>query len=224
MKRSLIALAVFLFCSSAFAQQDNVPRYDAFVGYSYFSSPKLNLVERGVNGEFGINITRWLAIGADYSYFTGHSDIRASDLTPTLQSLLAPLVPILGPNPSVPFDSITYTFTAGPQFNFRQLKWVTFFVRPAIGGIHERATLKPNTPLLTLVVRQIAPGGNQSDLEPFYGAGGGFDLNASKHLGVRVGVDVVHTKLFNNLLAEGRTSVRVSVGPTFRFGKNIVEK
>ncbi|HSM84628.1 MAG TPA: outer membrane beta-barrel protein [Candidatus Limnocylindrales bacterium] len=221
MKVSLIALAAVLLSSAALAQQEYVGRYDAFAGYSYFASPKLNLVERGVNGEFGINVTRWLALGADYSYFTGHSDIRAQDLTPAIQAQLAPLVPLLGPNPSVPFDSITYTFTAGPQINFRQLKWVTFFIRPAIGGLHEKATLKPNNPLLALVVQQIAPSGKKSDLQPFYGAGGGFDLNASRHFGLRVAVDVVHVKLFDGLLAEGRNSVRISVGPTLRFGRNV---
>ncbi len=221
MKSFLIALAALFLCSAAVAQQDYVPRYDLFLGYSYFDSPKLNLVERGFNGEFGVNVNRWLALGVDYSYLTGHSAITPSELNPAVQARLAPVLPLLGPNPQVPFDSITYTFTAGPQINFRQLKWFTFFVRPAIGGLHERATLKPNSPILALVVSQLAPSGKVSDLEPFYGAGGGFDFNASKHLGIRVGVDVVHTKLFKDLLEGGRNSVRVSIGPTIRFGKNV---
>lgn len=221
MKSFLCSLALLMFSSIVFAQQDYVPRYDAFAGYSYFASPKLNLVERGFNGEFGVNVNRWLALGADYSVFTGHSDIRVQDLTPAIQLQLLPLLPLLGPNPVLPFDSKTYTFTAGPQINFRQLKWVTFFVRPAIGGLHETATLKPPNLALALVVTAIAPSGKKSDLEPFYGAGGGFDLNASKHVALRVGVDVVHTRLFEGLLAEGRNSVRVSIGPTFRFGSNV---
>ena len=112
------------------------------------------------------------------------------------------------------------TFTAGPQFNFRQLKAFTFFVRPAIGGMHETATLKPTTPVLGVVVQQLAPSGKKSDLEWFYGVGGGFDLNASKHIGVRVGLDFVHVNLFSDIL-EGRNSLRISVGPTFRFGPNV---
>lgn len=221
MKSLLTALAALFLCSAAVAQQDYVPKYDLFLGYSYFESPKLNLAERGFNGEFGVNVNRWLALGVDYSYLTGHSDITPSELLPSIQAQLAPVLPLLGPNPAVPFDSITYTFTAGPQINFRQLKWITFFVRPAIGGIHERATLTPKSPILALVVKQLSPTGKESDLEPFFGAGGGFDINASKHLGIRVGVDVVHTKLFKDLLAEGRNSVRVSIGPTIRFGKNV---
>jgi hypothetical protein len=216
MNRIVIAVAAFfLFATCAFAQQDYIGRYDAFAGFSYLASPKLNLAERGVNGQFGINVNRWLAIGADYSYFTGHSDIRPQDLTPSLQAQLAPILPLLGPNPAIPFDSITYTFTAGPQINFRQLKWVTFFVRPAIGGMHELATLKPVGPVQTLVVAALAPGGKRSDLKPFYGVGGGLDLNATGHFAIRVGVDVVHVNLFDNILNGGRNSVRVSVGPAF---------
>lgn len=223
--RSAIALAV-LFCASsiALAQQEYVGRYDGFAGFSYLSSPKLNLAERGFNGEFGINWNRWLAIGADYSIFTGHSALSPQELTPALQAQLIPLLPLLGPNPAIPFDSTTYTFTAGPQLNFRQLKWVTFFVRPAIGGMHETATLKPNSPVQALLVASLAPGGKKSDLQPFYGVGGGLDLNVSKHVAVRVATDFVHVKLFSNLLAEGRNSVRVSVGPSFRFGHNVEAK
>ena len=223
MNRILIALAALFLCSSAFAQQDYVGRYDAFAGFSYLSSPKLNLAERGVNAQFGVNLNRWLALGIDYSYFTGHSDLRPQELQPALQAQLAPILPLLGPNPAIPFDSITYTFTAGPQINFRQLKWVTFFVRPAIGGMHELATLKPANPVQAIVVGDLAPGGKQSDLKPFYGVGGGLDLNASRRFAVRIGVDVVHVKLFDNLLNGGRNSVRVSVGPAFKFGKNIVQ-
>jgi hypothetical protein len=222
MGRNPIALVSLLWLSSvAFAQQEYVSRYDAFAGFSYLNSPRLNLAERGFNAEFGVNVRRWLAVGADYSIFTGHSAIRPQDLTTALQIQLIPILPLLGPNPQVPFDSTTYTFTAGPQFNFRQLRWVTFFVRPAIGGMHETATLKPNTPALALVVQQLAPSGKRSDLEPFFGVGGGFDLNASKHVAVRVGFDYVHVNLFEGLLKEGRNSLRISVGPTFRFGPNV---
>jgi len=123
----------------------------------------------------------------------------------------------------VPFDSTTYTFTFGPQINFRQLKWITLFVRPAIGGMHETATLKPNTPILALVTAQLAPSGKKTDLKPFYGIGG-FDINATKHFGIRFAADFVHVNLFDDLLNEGRNSLRLAIGPTFRFGRNVGEK
>ena len=220
MRRTVMVACLCLFPCAVFAQQEYVPRYDAFAGFAYLNSPKLNLAERGFITEFGLNVNRWLVLGVDYSIFTGHSDIRGQDLTPALQQQLALLVPP-GVPVSVPFDSTTYTFTAGPQFNFRQLKWVTFFVRPAIGGMHETATLRPNTPLTTVLVSLLAPGGKKSDLEPFFGVGGGFDINASRHVGIRLGFDYVHVNLFDDLLAEGRNSLRISVGPTFRFGRNV---
>jgi hypothetical protein len=221
-----LSLFIAFTCLSAFAfaQQDYVPRYDTFAGFSYLNSPKLNLAERGFDGEFGINLNRWLAMGGDYSIFTGHSDIHATDLKPAFQAQLVPLLPLLGPNPAVPFDSTTYTFTFGPQINFRQMKWITLFVRPAIGGMHETATLKPNTPILALVTAQLAPSGKKTDLKPFYGIGGGFDLNATKHIGIRVAADFVHVNLFDDLLKEGRNSLRLAVGPTFKFGRNVAGK
>ena len=221
--KALIFVIFVLASVGALAQQEYVPRYDAFTGFSYLDSPKLNLAERGFNAEFGVNVTRWLALGGDYSIFTGHSNITATELKPSIQASLLPLLSRLPPGTvlAVPFNSTTYTFSAGPQFNFRQLKAFTLFVRPALGGMHETATLKATTPLLGALVQQLAPSGEVTDLEWFYGVGGGFDVNASKHLGLRVGLDFVHVNLFSNLLAEGRNSLRISVGPTFRFGPNV---
>jgi hypothetical protein len=36
-----------------------------------------------------------------------------------------------------------------------------------------------------------------------------------------VTLDYEHCFLFKNLLKDSRDSVRISVGPTFRFGKNV---
>lgn len=220
MRRVILLLAVLLFSSAAFAQQDYVPRYTAFAGYSYLNSPKLNLAERGFDAEFGVNWNRWLTIGGDYSYFTGHSTIFPRDLTTAIQLQLAAVVPP-GVPVFLPFDSTTYTFTAGPQFSYRGAKWATFFARPAVGGLHETATLKPSTPLTTLLVAQLVPSGKKADLELFYGFGGGFEIIASRHVGAQVAVDYVHVNLFQGFLGSGRNSLRISVGPTFRFGRNV---
>ena len=220
MKRTLMIVALFLFSSAAFAQQEYVPRYVGFTAYSYLNSPKLNLAERGFNAEGGVNATRWLAIGADYSIFNGHSSLGPQDLTPALQMQLAGVIPP-GVFISLPFTSTTYTFTAGPQFNYRHFKWVTLFARPAIGGMHETARLRPNTPLTAALVAQLVPSGKKTDVEPYYGAGGGFELNASNHWGVRVTFDFVHVNLFSGFLNEGRNSLRISVGPWFGLGPNV---
>ena len=67
---------------------------------------------------------------------------------------------------------------------------------------------------------QLAPTGVKTDLVPFYGVGGGVDLNISHHFGVRMQVDFVRDHLFADLL-NSRNTVRFSVGPAVHFGKNI---
>lgn len=50
MRLSSLAAVILMFSSLGLAQQEYVGRYDAFAGFSYLASPKLNLVERGFNG------------------------------------------------------------------------------------------------------------------------------------------------------------------------------
>lgn len=223
--RRLLLFLVLSLSLNAFAQQSYVSRFDTFTGFSYLHSPKINLAGRGFNGEFGVNVNRWLALGADYSIFGGHSTLFPDQLTPALQAALAqqlaevPLPP--GYVVQVPFDATTYTFSAGPQINYRHFEKVTFFVRPALGLMHESVTAKPADPIQTAIVAGLAPGGVKKDNVVFYGAGGGFDINATRHIGFRVGVDIVHVNLFDGFLASGRNSVRMSIGPTWRWGKNV---
>jgi hypothetical protein len=226
----LLAFLFILFMLPANVQaqqaQPYVGRFDAFTGFSYMASPSANLYQRGFNGEFGVNVTRWLALGADYSILNGSTSIIPQYLTPALQQQLGGMITQLGGLPPgyslyVPYDGKTWTFAAGPQVNFRHFKTVTFFVRPDLGVIHETATLKPKDQIQTLVVAALAPSGEKKDHVVFYGVGGGFDYNASKHVAFRVTFDYVHCFLFENLLRESRNTVRITVGPTFRFGKNV---
>jgi hypothetical protein len=227
MRRSLALFAFvsllttcLLTSSVAVAQQDYVPRYDVFTGFSYLSTPKLNLFQRGFNGEAGVNVRRWVSLGGDFSIVTGHSSLTADELDPGALAPLAGLIPpALLAGLSVPFDATTYTFTAGPQFNIRKWNAITPFIRPAIGGIHEHVTAKPQTVLSTAIVAALVPGSEKSDTTIFYGVGGGFDINASRHIGLRLAADFVHLKLFDGFLKDPRNAVRFSVGPTFRWGE-----
>ncbi len=220
-KLLLLIPLVLLITQFAQAQQDYVPRFGLYTAYSYLASPKLNLAQRGVDTDIGVNLKRWLSVGFDYSVFNGHSALVPADLTDALQMQLAATVPP-GIPVSVPFDPTTQTFSAGPQINFRQLKYVTFFVRPALGALHEQVTAKPTDPLTTAIVTGlVGPGKKKSDTVLFYGFGGGFDINASKHVAIRVASDYVHTFLFEGLLREGRNTARISFGPSFRWGKSV---
>ncbi|HUI41974.1 MAG TPA: hypothetical protein VL523_08400, partial [Terriglobia bacterium] len=97
----------------------------------------------------------------------------------------------------------------------------TLFLRPDLGAIHEVATPMPGDPIAKGIVAQLAPSGKKTDWTPFYGFGGGVDFLFSKHVGLRVQSDLVYDHLFNDLLKDGRLTVRFSVGPIFNFGKNI---
>jgi opacity protein-like surface antigen len=221
MRRMFVLFATCLLLASTVAfAQDTVPRYDVFTGFSYLSTPKLNLFQRGFNGEAGINVRRWVSLGGDFSVFTGHSSLTADELDPRQLAPLAGLVPpgVLA-GVSVPFDATTYTFTAGPQFNYRHWSAITPFIRPAIGGIHEHVTVKPNTPLTTALVGLLIPSGEKSDTTVFWGVGGGFDLNPTRHVGIRLAADFVNLKLFSGLLKDRRNAIRFSIGPTFRWGE-----
>ncbi len=109
---------------------------------------------------------------------------------------------------------------------------MTFFGHPSIGAIHEYITLKSHDaftyqivipallgqlPGTTPVLHTLKP----NDTTYFYGLGGGAEYNASKHFHVRADVEFVHVFLFSDLLKDSRNSVRLSVGPTFNFGKNV---
>ena len=201
-------------CASSMAQQGYVNRYDLFTGYSHLSSPSVSLQQNGFNASFGANLLRWLAVGADFTIFKGNGSIELAKTR--VAPLLAPFLG--GQNPSIPFGATTYTFAAGPQFNLRKFKWVTLFGRPGLGALHESASLQIPAPLAPLapLVPGLSP--NLTNTVVFYGAGGGFDFNLSRDVAIRFSADFVHTHLFANLL-QPRNAVRISVGPTWRWGE-----
>jgi hypothetical protein len=231
MRRSIfILLLLFLSLSvvNCLAQQEYVSRYSAYGAYSYLTTPSLNLAQRGFDGDFGVNLRSWLTIGGDFSYANGHSSLLPNDLNSATQAKLAPYVPVfqkLGIPIAVPYNSSTYTYEAGPQFNYRRLKKVTFFVRPALGALHANFVAKPNNPMIAQLVSGLLSGSmSQSDTAVFYGFGGGFTWEANPHFGIRVASDFVHYDFFSDFLNGGRNSVRITVGTKFGWGKNILQK
>jgi hypothetical protein len=230
---SRVLLFVVFTSLTVFSQQTYVSRFDAYGGYAFFETPSLNLLQNGFNGEFGVNVTKWLALGFDFSVFTGSNNITPSMLATSVQQQLASTIAagiaagVIPPGyrlTYVPSDSTTYTYSAGPQINFRQLKAVTFFVRPALGALHESATLNPTDPITkALVEGLVGPTFGKTDTVVFYGFGGGMDFNLSRHFALRTAADFVHYNMLSGLLNGGRNSVRFSIGPAFRFGGNIVK-
>ena len=223
-------LLLSLLAISAPGQQTYVTRFDSFAGYTYLNSPHVGLAEHGFHTQIGVRVWPWVSLGFDYSVSTGDLTLTPDLLLPSLQQALAAQLARLaaagllppGYQLAVPTSSLTQTFAGGPQFAFRHWKAVTIFVRPSVGFIREKATPNPADPIAAGVVAQLAPSGVKRDTTGFYGFGGGVDLNFSRHVGVRIQGDFVHDHLFSDLLKDGRNTVRLSVGPAFNFGKNII--
>jgi hypothetical protein len=234
--RLLLALAVLfmlpLIPRTSAAQQTEVSQYDVYNGFTYFETPGLNLAERGYNLQVGRNMSKWLAIGFDYSIVSGHNSLTPNLLTTTLQQQLGELIEelieegVIPPDYQlvVPTDAFSQTMALGPQIEYRHFKPVTLFVRPSIGVIRQRVTPHPTDPVATEIVQQLLPQGYKVDWQSFWGFGGGFDWNATHHFGLRMQADLVYWTLFSELLKNGSWTVRFSVGPTIKFGKNILAK
>lgn len=227
---ALLASTLFFFLSiQGFAQQTDVKRFDVYTGFTGFETPELNLAERGFHLQTGVNLRTWLSAGFDYSVVTGHNSLTANLLKTSLQQELGLQIEQLieeGVIPAgyqliVPTDAFSQTFALGPELTYRRLKPITLFVRPSLGAIRQKVTPHPTDPVATAIVAELVPAGSKVDWTGFYGFGGGVDWNATGHIGLRMQTDLVYWRLFNDLLANGTWTVRYSVGPTFRFGRNI---
>jgi hypothetical protein len=212
----ILGIAI-LFCIPVSAQQTDINRYTLFTGFDYMVSPARNLTERGFETDFGVTAKPWLGLGVDFGVLTGAGTITGTETV--YASQVSPFV-----NPGqihVPFNSTTYTFAAGPQFYIRKWKQVTFLIRPGFGGMHERAdiTFPASLSPLFQLLQIPAPNAHQTDTRLFFGMGGGVDLNVSRTIGVRFAADWVNTHLFSNLLTPRQNYVRLSLGPTFRWGQ-----
>lgn len=224
-------LALLIAAPAAMAQraQPYIARYDAFVGYTFLNSPKVDLFEPGVHAQIGVRPRTWFSLGFDYSIAKGDLTITPDLLVPsTAQTLAAQLGALAaagrlpaGYKLAVKTSSRTQTFAAGPQLAFRNWRRMTLLLRPSMGIIHEVATPKPGDAIATAIVAQLAPHGQKTNRTPFVGIGGGVDILLTKHFAWRVQSDFVYDHLFNDLLKDGRMTVRFSVGPCFNFGKNV---
>jgi len=173
------------------------------------------------------------------AYNTELSDLVAAGAAGQLAGFGFPAAYFTNYRLYAPFDATTQTYTIGPQINIRHFKKVTFFVHPSIGAIHENIAIQShNDPFVSgvvipaLLAQQPVAGAlgitqpvlktlRPNDTTYFYGFGGGWDYNMTKHFHLRSDIEFVHVDLYSSLLANSRNSVRLSVGPTFSFGKNV---
>ncbi len=234
MKRILVCAVVLFLSLSAVAQQQYVNRVGIFTGYSYLNTPSIGLGQNGFNTSAGINLTRWIEFGGDFSVLKGNTGLTLTQtkLGPSLSSSLiskgvpSSVVAALA-GTALPIDATTYTYQIGTQFNIRKWERFTPFVRPVLGVMHEDVNVNVNN-LMAAIPPQLLPilgpalsatlKSKIADTVPMYGVGGGIDINATRHFGLRFSVDYAHTAMFDNMLTS-QNNVRFSVGPTFKFGE-----
>ncbi len=211
---------------TCFSQQPEITQFSVIAGPSYLATPSLNLAQRGFNGDFAQNVYPWLSVGFDFSVFTGHSTLMPSYLNTATQAKLAAMLPpgVPASAVAVPFSSSTFTYQLGPQLNYRRLRKVTLFVRPALGLLHAKIQANPS-PAAAPIVRALLAGKlSSADNAVFYGFGGGATWEIHPHFGLRVAADYARFNFFPDVLTGTRNSVRLSVTSKFGFGKNIMRK
>jgi len=227
--RFVLATSVLCLAPSAFGQQDYVGHYDVYGGFGYLNSPQIKLSEKGFHTQVGMRVRRWVSLGFDYTIVTGNGSLTPNLLTTGIQQQLGPqlmgaiaagLIPA-SYQLKVPLSSTSQTFSLGPQVSYRHFRQFTLFVRPDLGAIYENASAQPTDAFSTAVVKQLVPSGSKQDWTYFYGFGGGVDINITRRFSLRVQADLVHDHLFDDLLQNGRNTVRFAIGPGFQWGKNI---
>jgi opacity protein-like surface antigen len=244
MRRSLLAFVLILAAAIAIqpAYAQSAPpfqKWDAYGGYSYLNTPTLNLDQHGFNLTVGRNFNRWLAVGADFSHFSGSGvpavsgQVLANVLFPSIGAVPSP---IAGATFVAPLNASTTTFAMGPQLQFRKSKWVTPFVHPFLGAFHMSADAKPSqirlpTNLPPAVLASFAPvlatapaTVHLSDTVAGYGVGGGADLNLTRPIGLRMAVDYIRSSLLHDQLNQSQNNVRISFGLIYRFGGDVMQK
>lgn len=222
----LCFLAFLLLTPLTFSQQTEITQFSLITGYSYLHTPSLNLAQRGFNGDIAINARSWLSLGFDFSAFSGGSTLLPNYLNSATQARLAQMVPPGTPASllAIPYSSSTYTYQAGPQFNYRRLKKVTLFVRPALGLLHAKIQTNPS-PMATPLVSQLMKGKlSNADNTVFYGFGGGATWEVHPNFGLRVTADLARFNFFPDVLNGSRNGLRLTLATKFGFGKNIVTR
>ncbi|HEX6908715.1 MAG TPA: hypothetical protein VF154_19025 [Terriglobales bacterium] len=228
MRRFLFSSLSFLLLATltCFSQQTEITQFAVVTGYSYLATPSLNLTQRGFNGDFAQNVRPWLSLGFDFSTFSGGSTLLPIYLNSATQLKLAQAIQLGFPASAlargIPYTSSTYTYQAGPQFNYRRFKKVTLFIRPALGLLHAKVQTAPNPVAATLVKGLMKGKLASADNAIFWGFGGGATWEIHPNFGLRVAADLARFNFFPDMLNGSRNTVRLTVATKFGFGKNIM--
>jgi len=192
MKRRILLCGLMLLLPMVASAQEG-PKAEIFGGYSYVhvsdvGSANLN----GGSSSVSFNPKSWLGIVGDFGGYQG-----------TKSGL----------------DGSVLTYLFGPKVAFRKGR-VTPFVQGLFGGAHTSADPPPQLGALARPRPEagVAGGGVFGSSNTFAMAvGGGLDVNATDHVGVRlVQAEYLLTK-FKDGIHDRQDSVRISPGIVFRF-------
>lgn len=226
----LLATLVVIQVCPATAQQTDVSRYTLYAGFGDLNSPALGLNQTGFHTQFGVNMRRWYALGADYSVNAGQSVLTPGLLPQNLQQEFGQVIlaliqqGIIPPTYQlrIPANVFTQSIAIGPQFEYRHFRRVTIFARPSFGAFRLGATPRPQDPVAAQVAAALVPSGHKVDWTGFYGFGVGDDIRLTRLLWIRTQMDAVYNHPFNDILANGFWTYRTSAGLDFHFGRNIL--
>lgn len=184
-----------------------IPRYELFLGYSYLQAvPELAVGNRlvrlnGGTASIAFNLNRSVGLVADIGDYT-NSQMR-------FQGGYTSTVNVNNANEAV----LTYLF--GPRFSYRRYDRITPFAQVLFGGVHANQVVLDNCTFSCILL--------PSESSFALTAGGGLDLNLSRHFAIRlIQAEYLMTRFTNYTTGTGGTQndMRLASGVVFRFGGN----
>ncbi len=186
---------------------DVTPRAELFLGYSYLRGAPRNVGNRivelnGGTASLAYNFNDWFGLAAD---FGGYADSRLILNGPGSASR------------EVHSEGKVFTFLVGPQLSYRKYRRLTPFAQVLVGVAHASD--------VTIDGCTGVPGCTALPSETAFAlaAGGGLDLNLSRHFAIRL-LQAEYVMTYFNDVSAGATGrsrqndVRLSAGIVFRFG------
>jgi hypothetical protein len=213
MRKLLVAIALLAFtgvCANA-----QTPKVEVFTGLSYGQFNPGGLLTDGVNGVGRHFSMPGLEISGEYN-FTSHIGFVAD---------------ISGYGGTGDVDGFAdhlrqYNYLFGPQFTQRHLGPFDVFARGLIGTSNARVSFNNSAGTFTCQNGQVNNTCTETMNRFAYGAGGGIDLNATRHIGLRlIQIDYLRNAFSNCsstasgcVVQQGRQdNFRIAAGFNWRF-------
>jgi opacity protein-like surface antigen len=204
MKKIVIGIgSVLLFSFSALAEENEAPRMETFLGYTFTRANSATNIPafsaNGGSGQFVYNFTNWLGAVADMGA-VHNGNIHGISL-----------------------DSTAANFLLGPRVAVRKWSRVTPYFQTLFGGVY--ATTSTAVPELGLT--ESLPAGfnlraTRAQTAFAMTAGGGLDIKMTKHVSFRpVQIEYFLTRLhdYRSATDNNQNNIRYSAGFNFTFGE-----